>query len=69
MEIKTRINKWDLIKCKSICITKETINATKRQLGENICKWSDWQGINLQNIQIAHIPQYIKKQQQQKKQE
>ena len=31
MEIKTRINKWDLIKFKSFCITKESINKMKRQ--------------------------------------
>ena len=23
-------------------------------LGENICKWCNWQGLNFQNIQIAH---------------
>ena len=28
---------------------------------ENNCKGSNWQGINLQNIQIAHAAQYLKK--------
>ena len=29
-------------------------------MGENICKWSNWQGIILQNIQTAHAAQYQK---------
>ena len=34
MEIKTKINKWDLIKIKSFHTTKQTISEVKRQPSE-----------------------------------
>ena len=34
LEIKAKINKWDLVKIKTFCTTKETISKVKRQPSE-----------------------------------
>ena len=34
LEIKTKINKWDLVKLKNFCTMKETKSKVKRQLSE-----------------------------------
>ena len=46
MEIKAKINKWDILKLISFCTGKATISKMKstHRLGENICKWCDHKG-------------------------
>ena len=60
IEIKAKINKWDLMKQPLLCKGNHKQNGkeTAHRMGENICKWCDWQGINLQNSQPAHVVQY-----------
>ena len=41
MEIKTKINKWDLMKFKSFCTAEETHEKTTLRMGENVCKRSN----------------------------
>ena len=57
MEIKTKINIWDLMKLKSFYTAKETIKETKRQPSEwekIFANEATDKGFNLQNLQGTH---------------
>ena len=53
MEIKTKINKLDLLKLKSSCTAKKTINKTKRQP-------TDWEKIFANDVTKMQIKTTIK---------
>ena len=55
MKIRTKINKWDLIKLKSFCTAKETINKLKRHPTE-------WEKILANNVTNKELVSKIYKQ-------
>ena len=55
LEIKAKINKWDLIKIQSFCTTKETISKVKRQP-------SEWEKIIANEATDKHLTSKIYKQ-------
>ena len=62
LELKEKINKWDLITIKSFCTTKETKQGEKTalRLGENNSKRSNRQRINLKNTKATPAAQFQK---------
>ena len=56
---QTWLSDWtelNWMKLKTFCTAKETTDKkTTLRIGENICKWSNWQGINLWNTETAHV--------------
>ena len=58
MKIKTKINKWDLIKLKIFCTAKETINKMNRQPSEWQKIFATDKGLISKIIQTVHAAQY-----------
>ena len=66
MEIKTKVNRWGLIKLKSFCTAKETISKVKRQPSEwekIIGNETTDKGLISKIYKTAHTTQYQKNKQ------
>ena len=53
MEIKTKINRWDLIKLKKLLHSKGKHQQNKKTtywMGKNICKWYEQWRVNIQSM-------------------
>jgi mitochondrial fission protein ELM1 len=60
-QLRKRINKWDYMKLKSFCKTKELASKLKRPMGENLCQLYIKQGTDNQTIQEAQKTKLPKK--------
>ena len=63
LEIKAKINKWDLIKIKNLLHNEGNYKQSEKTtfiMGENNSKWSNRQRINLKNAQATPAAQFQK---------
>ena len=66
IKTKTKINKLDLKVFFHSKGNHKQNKKTTHRMRENICKWSKWQAINLQNVHIIHAAQRAQSQSGQK---
>ena len=70
MELKTKMNKWTIIKLKGFMHSKGNYKQGEKktlQMGGKNNKWNSWQRINFQNIKPVHTTEYQENKQPNKK--